>query len=67
MTLEELVNKMPSFIVANYKRYYLFIAKGTRTKDHWVVGYSDYQDELTPPIEHESLYQALSMLLLEVS
>ena len=62
MTLQELLDWMPSGICKYGRHFNLFIAKGTRSKDRWVVGYSDYEKELTNPIEDYDLRMALSVL-----
>jgi hypothetical protein len=66
MKLEEILNYLPGSICLDNRHYYLFIAKGTRTNDKWIVGYSDYERELTTPIEDYDLRMALCLLLNEL-
>lgn len=59
-------NLIPDYICKEGKHYHLFIAKGTREKNKWTVGYSDYESQLTPYFTHEDLTIALIKLKREL-
>lgn len=59
-------NLMPDYICKDGKHYHLFIAKGTKEKNKWTVGYSNYENELSKLCVHEDLTMALIMLTKEL-
>ncbi len=68
MQLEETLAVMPSYICdGKGNHYHLFIAKGTRGNDDYVVGYSNHEKELSEVIVNADLNKALQILLLKMA
>ena len=66
MNLEKLLNSLPAYICQGGRHYFFLIARGTRGFNQWVVGYSDYEEELVGPFMGDNLYQLLEKLKMEI-
>lgn len=60
--MSKYLDLMPDFLCKDGKHYHLFIAKGTRNPGEWVIGYSNYEEELLPPVANKCLMTAVCQL-----